>query len=92
MSNTLRVSILLAASLYIALAVTTCKKRDGNPKHKGLMYLAQVQYKCENVKVVREKNQDWSVLDVCGTQRFYEWGRWCEECSFSWRERKIKSK
>ncbi len=74
--------------ILVILLLAGCK--PGIPTNHAeleVVALAKAQHKCDNVKIVSE-GFGWHVLNVCGVKRFYEYGRWCESCSVTWRERK----
>lgn len=82
--------LLCVLVLLAACGPGDCRESDTTRKSNKVMALAQTQHNCAEVQILRY-GHNWRLLDVCGVQRFYEYGGWCPDCTWSWRERPTKT-
>ena len=75
----------LVIIVFVLLMASSCKKNTSGDKGMAVNLAATV-HRCTVVTILKSGKR-WVVLDVCGTQRYYEYGSWCDKCDASWRER-----
>lgn len=77
--------------MILAMLFSAGCKKECEYEEPRLIKQAKAEHHCDDISII-DKGENYRVLNVCGTRRFYEWGRWCSNCSFSWRERKMKKR
>jgi len=70
------------------LLLSGCCTNDGSNR---CLALAKARYgkTCKDIKLIsntRDLLGRSITIDACGTRRYFEWGTWCEDCSYSCRE------
>jgi hypothetical protein len=78
--------------VILAMGIGACKKHPGSGGKASCRLQARMEYpKCDNFDLldrVRGSNLLDGVrylYDACGEKALYEYGQWCEDCSYTCR-------